>query len=99
LASDNQNDTKSIQKLYCSSFEISLLVFLPTGFGLAYISSDLVQAIFPTKWLEVSDILAILAIAGIFGSVTRFIEQLYKGVGAVKENFYILLNLIGINGL
>jgi|TARA_B110000259_G_scaffold57181_1_gene67570 O-antigen/teichoic acid export membrane protein len=95
LASDQQNSTAAIKKLYLTSFEISLLIYLPAGIGLSYISADLVQFIFPAQWFDVSYVLGILAIAGIFGSLTRVIEQIYKGVGAVKEILIFCLLSLG----
>jgi lipopolysaccharide exporter len=87
LASKYQNDLGEIKALYANSVDIGLLIYVAAGIGLALISERLVITIFNESWIQISEILPVLSVAGIFGALTRTIEQIYKGVGAPKEIF------------
>jgi O-antigen/teichoic acid export membrane protein len=91
LASAYQEDGEKLKELYVTSVNIALFIYLPSGFGIGFISADLVTVLFDDEWFEVGQLLPILAVAGVFGSLTRTIEQLYKGSGAAKEIFVFCL--------
>lgn len=87
LVSSFKSDSTKIKKLYIESIEQSLFFYLPCGLGLAILSESVVKILFTEEWISVAYILPVLAIAGVFASLIRVIEQFYKGFGVPKYVF------------
>ncbi|MDA8982564.1 oligosaccharide flippase family protein [Gammaproteobacteria bacterium] len=91
LVSSFKLDSEKIEKLYIESVELSLFFYLPSGLGLAILSESIVKIMFTEQWISVANILPVLAVAGIFASLVRVIEQFYKGFGVPQ---YLLVFMI-----
>jgi|APSaa5957512535_1039671.scaffolds.fasta_scaffold26227_2 O-antigen/teichoic acid export membrane protein len=91
LVARYQKKPKMVGKLYIRSLEVSALLYLPSGVGLALISQNLVSIFFDKSWAAMSSILPLIVVAGIFSAFIRSIEQIYKGVGLPKYIFWFSL--------
>ena len=94
LVSKYQSDAKKIKTIYLESLQLSVFLYLPAGVGLALVSDNLVNIMFSESWIAIADILPSLAIAGMFASLVRVIEQFYKGLGSPK--YVVLFSSISI---
>jgi len=81
LVSSFKQDLMKIEKLFIESMIMSFSFYVPAGLGLAVLSDAIVKMLFNELWISISNILPILAVAGIFAALVRVIEQFYKGYG------------------
>jgi O-antigen/teichoic acid export membrane protein len=76
-----QDDRARVRGYFLESASLASLVFFPTTWGMAAVSSDFVEIVLGPRWHEVALVLAIVAFAVPFRALTLLMGPLVDGVG------------------
>jgi lipopolysaccharide exporter len=75
------NDIKTV---FIKTMEISAIIFIPTGIGVALIADLLVSKVLSAEWQSITPIIIILSVTAVFQTLTKIINQLIKALGYPK---------------
>lgn len=95
-----QDDLARLQRAYLRSLRFISMVSMPVAFGLAALSSEIIRVVYGDKWEDAIPVLAIIAMQGLFLSVSATTGELFKAKGRPDLFFQMglaqLLLLLGL---
>lgn len=108
-----QSDRVALREAYLKVFKHMSLITLPFGIGLSLLSGECISFIYGDKWIAATNVLRILAWAGIFNALPSSLGNIFLACGKPKWGFYIvtlqvvifcifitpIAKLFGINGV
>lgn len=95
-----QDDLPRLQRAYLRSLRFISMVSMPVAFALVALSSEIIRVVYGDKWEDAIPVLAIIALQGLFLSVSATTGELFKAKGRPDLFFQMglaqLLLLVGL---
>ncbi|MBD2073819.1 lipopolysaccharide biosynthesis protein [Phormidium sp. FACHB-592] len=97
-----QNNLEQFRQTFYTATKLTSLVAFPTFLGVAVLAPELIVLIFGKQWLPSIPVLQVLALAGLFQSISFFKSSVFVAMGKPSWSLWLsllsmVLNLIGFS--
>lgn len=82
-----QNDLPALRNAYLRTLQLVMFAVLPASLGLILVAHPLINVVYGEKWAPAAVPLQLLALFGLFRSLTAFTGYLFEGIGLPKIAF------------
>lgn len=85
----HQNESELLKKSYLNTLLLTSCLTLPAAIGIYSVAPLFIEVVLGEQWIPATEVMQLIALSGIFASITNNIGYVYLAKGLSKANFVI----------